>query len=56
MSTQIWEFLRPAAPSPVQACAYLVDHHPPPTPTSLRADARLTLFETLQLVKIHTEG
>ena len=44
MSAQIWEFLRPPSPCP----GLSTFGWPPPPP--VRADTRLALFETLQLV------
>ena len=51
---KLWNFWDPPLPPPsptppVQACPHLVDH-PPPPPLPVRADTRLVLFETLELV------
>ena len=45
MSAQIWEFLGPPSP-----CPGLSTLSWPPPPLPVRADTRLALFETLQLV------
>ena len=50
MSSQIWEFL--GHPLPLSRPAHIWSTNPPPSspPPPVRADTRLALFETLQLV------